>query len=161
MPDRSRLYKAYGKRGKAATQYKASLYDIEAVGYEKEASRSKYEFETEQRDRNLALISEGIGLASDIAGGVMAKKEFGKAQSTIQEGMAKKAYKGETPWAELGTEEKAVELAKFDPGDVKQDFSEWVFGLRKNIHLEKVKKHFQSLKLQQLLVYMVLIDYLN
>jgi len=144
MPDRSRLYKAYGKRGKAATQYKASLYDIEAVGYEKEASRSKYEFETEQRDRNLALISEGIGLASDIAGGVMAKKEFGKAQSTIQEGMAKKAYKGETPWAELGTEEKAVELAKFEPGDVKQDFSEWVFGAEKEYTFGESEETFSK-----------------
>ena len=144
MPDRSRLYKAYGKRGKAATQYKASLYDIEAVGYEKEASRSKYEFETEQRDRNLALISEGIGLASDIAGGVMAKKEFGKAQATIQEGMAKKAYEGEKPWAELGTEEKAVELAKFDPGDVKQDFSEWVFGAEKEYTFGKSEETFSK-----------------
>ena len=144
MPDRSRLYKAYGKRGKAATQYKASLYDVEALGYEKEASRSKYEFETEQRDRNLALISEGIGLASDIAGGIKAKKEFGKAQSTIQEGMAKKAYEGEKPWAELGTEEKAVELAKFEPGDVKQDFSEWVFGAEKEYTFGESEETFSK-----------------
>ena len=131
MPDRSRLSTAYAKRGKASTKYKASLYEIEALGYEKEASRSAYEFETEQRDTTLALVSEGIGLVSDVVGGAMAKKQLGKDKATIQEGMAKKAYKGETPWAELGAEDKASELAKFEPDTVKQDFSEWIFGAEK------------------------------
>ena len=144
MPDRSRLRKAYGKRGKAQTQYKASLYDIEALGYEKEASRSAYEFETEQRDRNLALISEGIGLASDIAGGVMAKKEFKKAGAKVQEGMAKKAYKGETAWGELGSKQKAKELAKFEPKKVKQDFSEWIFGAEKEYTFGKGEEKFSK-----------------
>ena len=144
MPDRSRLRKAYRKRGKAQTQYKASLYDIEALGYEKEASRSAYEFETEQRDRNLALVSEGIGLASDVAGGVMAKKEFKKAGAKVQEGMAKKAYKGETAWGELGTEAKATELAKFEPKKVKQDFSEWIFGAEKEYTFGEGEEKFSK-----------------
>ena len=144
MPDRSRLRKAYGKRGKAQTQYKASLYDIEALGYEKEASRSAYEFETTQRDTNLALISEGIGAISDVAGGVMAKKEFKKAGAKVQEGMAKKAYKGETAWGELGTEAKAKELAKFEPKEEKQDFSEWIFGAEKEYTFGKGEEKFSK-----------------
>ena len=144
MPDRSRLRKAYGKRGKAQTQYKASLYDIEALGYEKEASRSAYEFETTQRDTNLALISEGIGAISDVAGGVMAKKEFKKAGAKVQEGMAKKAYKGETAWGELGSKQKAKELAKFEPKKVKQDFSEWIFGAEKEYTFGKGEEKFSK-----------------
>jgi len=144
MPDRSRLSKAYGKRGKAQTKYKASLYDIEALGYEKEASRAGYEFDTAKTDRNLALISEGIGLTSDVVGGAMSKKQLGKDKSTIQEGMAKKAYKGETAWGELGTEEKATELAKFEPDTVKQDFSEWVFGAEKEYTFGGGKEKFSK-----------------
>tara|TARA_R110000751_G_scaffold296142_1_gene405279 strand:- start:2477 stop:3682 length:1206 start_codon:yes stop_codon:yes gene_type:complete len=144
MPNRSRLSKAYGKRGKAQTKYKASLYDIEALGYEKEASRAGYEFDTAKTDRNLALISEGIGLTSDVVGGAMSKKQLGKDKATIQEGMAKKAYKGETAWGELGTKEKATELAKFEPDTVKQDFSEWVFGAEKEYTFGGGKEKFSK-----------------
>ena len=140
----NRLSSAYRARGKASSRYKASLYDIENLGIEREASGAMYEFATEQRDTTLALISEGIGLASDIAGGIKSKKEFGKAQTTIQEGMAKKAYEGETPWGKLGIEEKAAELAKFEPGDVKQDFSEWVFGAEKEYTFGKSEETFSK-----------------
>ena len=140
----NRLSSAYRARGRASSRYKASLYDIENLGIEREASGAMYQFETEQRDTTLALISEGIGLASDIAGGIKAKKEFGKAQTTIQEGMAKKAYEGETPWGKLGIEEKAAELAKFEPGDVKQDFSEWVFGAEKEYTFGKGEETFSK-----------------
>ena len=140
----NRLSSAYRARGRASSRYKASLYDIENLGIEREASGAMYEFATEQRDTTLALISEGIGLASDIAGGIKSKKEFGKAQTTIQEGMAKKAYEGETPWGKLGIEEKAAELAKFEPGDVKQDFSEWVFGAEKEYTFGKGEETFSK-----------------
>ena len=140
----NRLSSAYRARGRASSMYTASLYDIENLGIEREASRAIYDFETEQRDTTLALISEGIGLASDIAGGIKSKKEFGKAQTTIQEGMAKKAYEGETPWGELGIEEKAAELAKFEPDTVKQDFSEWVFGAEKEYTFGKGEETFSK-----------------
>ena len=131
MADRSRLYKAYGKAGKASSEYKASLYDIEGIGHEKEASRQEFEFETAQRDTNLALVSEGIGLASDLAGGYMAKKKFGEASETVQKGMAKEGYKGEKPWEDLSDVERAAETSKYEPKQVKQDWGEWLTGAEK------------------------------
>ena len=72
----NKLYSAYRGAGKASSSYKASLYDIENLGIEREASQSMYQFETAQRDKNLSLIQEGIGLASDLYGGYKAKKKL-------------------------------------------------------------------------------------
>ena len=44
----------------------------------------------------------------------------------------------------LGIEEKAAELAKFEPGDVKQDFSEWVFGAEKEYTFGKSEETFSK-----------------
>ena len=116
----NRLSSAYRARGKAASGYKASLYDVENLGFEREASKAMYDFETEQRDTTIALIQEGIGLASDVYGGLKAKKEATAGRASVQEGMAKEAYKGETPWGKLGIDEKAAELSKFTPTPVKR-----------------------------------------
>jgi len=131
MADRSRLYKAYGKAGKASSKYKASLYDIEGLEYEKEASRQQFAFDSAQRDRNLALISEGIGLASDIVSGTMSRKEFKKDSEAVQKGMAKKGYKGEKRWENLTEDEINVEMDKYKPQQVKQSFGDWAFGAEK------------------------------
>ena len=144
MAEPTQLRKAYFKAGKASTKYKASLYDVEALGYQKEASASMYQFETTKRDRNLALISESIGLGSAVAGGYKDKQEFKKASSSVQEGIAKEAWgKSEAvklkldetyksvDWGKLGTKSKATELAKFKPTQVKQGFFENIFGAEK------------------------------
>jgi hypothetical protein len=58
--------------------------------------------------------------------------------------MAKKAYKGETAWGELGSKQKAKELAKFEPKKVKQDFSEWIFGAEKEYTFGKGEEKFSK-----------------
>jgi len=134
MADRSRLYKAYGKAGKARSEYKSSLYDIEAVGYQQEASRADYEFESAKLDRNVALASEALGAVSDIAGGYMAKKEAKKDRGDVQESMAKKAYKpGEDgqSWDELDPEVRKAKIAKYDPVEVERDWVGKLFGEEK------------------------------
>ena len=114
----NKLYSAYRGAGKASSSYKASLYDIENLGIEREASQSMYQFETEKRDKNLALIQEGIGLASDLYGGFKSKADATKARSKVQEGMAKKDY-GEG-WDKMGDEAKASYMKRYKPKKVKQ-----------------------------------------
>tara|TARA_R110000787_G_scaffold125133_3_gene236262 strand:+ start:301 stop:1419 length:1119 start_codon:yes stop_codon:yes gene_type:complete len=141
----NKLYSAYRGAGKASSSYKASLYDIENLGIEREASQSMYQFETAQRDKTLALVQEGIGMASDLYGGYKSKKDATEARGKVQEGMAEKAY-GESEseklkldktyksvdWDKLGTESKSSELAKFEPEQVKQGFFDKIFGAEKS-----------------------------
>jgi len=131
MAKGNKLYSAYRGAGKAAASYKASLYDIENIGIEREGSQAMHQFETEQRDKNLALLQEGIGLASDIYGGYKAKKDAEAARGTVQESMAKKAYKpgeGGKSWDELDPEVKKTKMAEFKPIEVERDWVGKLFG---------------------------------
>ena len=140
----NRLSSAYRARGKASSRYKASLYDVENLGFEREASKAMYDFETEQRDTTIALIQEGIGLASDVYGGLKAKKEATAGRASVQEGMAKHAYKGETPWGKLGIDEKAAELSKFTPTPVKRSLGDWLTGGERKYTFGKGEDEFTS-----------------
>jgi len=139
MANRNKLYSAYRGAGKASASYKASLYDVENLGIEREASQSMYQFETEQRDTTLALVQQGIGLASDLYGGYKSKKEATADRATIQEGMAKKAYgeseaeklkKDETyksiGWDKL--EDKSSYMSEFAPVESKRSLGEMLTG---------------------------------
>jgi hypothetical protein len=126
----NKLYSAYRGAGKASSSYKASLYDIENLGIEREASQSMYQFETEKRDKNLALIQEGIGLASDLYGGFKSKADATKARGKVQEGMAKKDY-GEG-WDTLSVDDKKSYMKSYEPTKVKQGFFDKIFGAEKS-----------------------------
>jgi len=142
----NRLSSAYRARGKASSRYKASLYDVENLGFEREASKAMYDFETQQRDTTIALIQEGIGLASDVYGGFKSKAEAKADRASLQEGMAKKAYgaseaekikaaksKGEVyksvDWEKL--EDKSSYMSEFAPKEVERSFLGKLFGEEK------------------------------
>jgi len=140
----NRLSSAYRARGRASSRYKSSLYDIEGLGFEREASQAMYDFETQQRDTTIALIQEGIGLASDVYGGLKSKAEAKAGRASVQEGMAKHAYKGETPWGKLGIDEKAAELSKFTPKEVKRSLGDWLTGGERKYTFGKGEGEFTS-----------------
>ena len=144
MANGKKLYSAYRGAGKAAASYKASLYDIENLGIEREGSRAMYEFESAQRDKNLALIQQGIGLASDIYGGYKAKKEAAADRSTIQEGMAKKAYEGDIKWDELSDKARQLEISKFAPTEVQRSLGEILTGSERKYTFGEGKDEFTS-----------------
>ena len=142
----NRLSSAYRARGRASSRYKSSLYDIEGLGFEREASQAMYDFETQQRDTTIALIQQGIGLASDVYGGVKSKAEAKADRSSLQEGMAKKSYgaseaekikaaksKGEVyksvDWEKL--EDKSSYMSEFAPKEVERSFLGKLFGEEK------------------------------
>ena len=124
----NKLYSAYKGAGKASSSYKASLYDIENLGIEREASQAMYQFETEKRDKNLALIQQGIGLASDLYGGHMAKKEAAADRTSVQKRMAKKAYEGDVSWDELTDTARQSQIDKFSPNESKRTLGEILMG---------------------------------
>ena len=132
MAKGNKLYSAYRGAGKASASYKASLYDIENLGIEREASQSMYQFETAQRDKTLALVQQGIGLASDLYGGHMAKKEATADRATMQKGMAKKAYEGDVAWDKLTDTARASEIEKFAPKPSERGFVDKLFGVEKS-----------------------------
>jgi len=140
----NRLSSAYRARGRASSRYKSSLYDIEGLGFEREASQAMYDFETQQRDTTIALIQQGIGLASDVYGGVKSKAEAKAGRASVQEGMAKQAYKGETPWGKLGIDEKAAELSKFSPTEVKRSLGDWLTGAERKYTFGEGEGEFTS-----------------
>jgi hypothetical protein len=139
MANGNKLYSAYRGAGKAAASYKASLYDVENLGIEREASQAMYQFETTQRDKTLALVQQGIGLASDLYGGYKAKKEATADRATIQEGMAKKAYgeseaeklKKDKTYKSIGwdkLEDKSSYMSEFAPVESKRSLGEILTG---------------------------------
>ena len=131
MAKSNRLYSAHIGAGKASSGYQASLYDIENIGIEREGSKAMYEFKEQQRDKNLALLQEGISLASDIYGGYKAKKDAEAARGTLQESMAKKDYKpgeGGKSWDELDPEVRKSKMSKYDPVEVERDWLGKLFG---------------------------------
>ena len=142
------MYGAYRASGRAGGAYRASLQDIENVGYEKEHSAKMYEMDVQSRQETLGAITEGISLASNLYGGWKAKKEFGEAQTEVQTGMAKTAYgksdvgkaEGATPWAELGEEGKSEWMGKFTPTDKPQSWHEKLFGVDKEVRFGKMVK---------------------
>ena len=101
MANGKKLYSAYRGAGKSAASYKASLYDIENLGIEREGSAAAHQFRMQEFSKHAALAQQAVGLVSDIAGGYKAKKEAAADRATVQEGMAKKAYKGDVAWGEL------------------------------------------------------------
>jgi len=117
------LYGAYTAAGKAGGAYKASLYDIEAVGYEKEHSRQMYELGEQKRERVIGAVTEGISLASNIYGGVQAKKERaaeieGLGKSKWDE--SRKDIEGPTrPWEELSAKDRAEYTPQQTYGETK------------------------------------------
>jgi len=155
MANGNKLYSAYRGAGKAAASYKSSLYDIENLGIEREGSQSMYQFREQQRDKNLALIQQGISLASDVYGGYKAKKEAAASRTSLQEGMAKKAY-GESEaeklkkdktyksvdWDKL--EDKSSYMSKFSPKEVERSFLGKVFGEEKKYTFGEGKDEFTS-----------------
>ena len=137
------LYGAYTAAGKAGGAYKASLYDIEAVGYEKEHSQQMYEIGEQKRENVIGAITEGVSLASNIYGGIQARKEFGEAQTAVQTGMAKTAYEesvagveGATEWSKLG-ECQSEWMGKFTPSEKPQAWHEKLFGADKEVRFGK------------------------
>ena len=128
MAKGNKLYSAYRGAGKAAAGYKASLYDIENLGIEREASQAMYQFQTTQRDKTLALVQQGIGLVSDIAGGFKSKADAKEARGKVQEGMAKKSYEGDVPWEQLTDKARDSEIGKFAPTKVKRSLGEILTG---------------------------------
>ena len=144
MANGNKLYSAYRGAGKSAAKYKASLYDVESLGIEREASQSMYQFREHQRDKTLALVQQGLGLISDYAGGKAAKAEAATDRTAIQEGMAKRAYEGDVKWDELSADVKALEMSKFAPKEVKRSLGDWLSGAERKYTFGEDTSEFKS-----------------
>ena len=131
MANSNKLYQAYKKSGQASAKYKASLYDVENIGIEREGSAAQHQYRMQKLDENLALISEGLGLASDIYGGHKSKKEAEAARTTVQEGMAEESYEGEIDWADLSETAKNLEFEKYAPKEVDRTLGDILSGVER------------------------------
>jgi hypothetical protein len=108
------LYGAYRAAGKAGGAYKASLYDIEAVGSEKESSQQAYEIESQRRESMFATIGAGVELAGQISADITRRAEISKDIESLGEAKYEKSLKDFTgptqgpsqPWDKLSAEEK-------------------------------------------------------
>ena len=125
MANGNKLYSAYRGAGKASSTYRASLYDIENLGIEREGSQSMFQFEQQQRDKTLSLIQEGIGLVSDVAGGMQSKKQAKTDRLAIQKAMAEKGYTpgsdGKT-FLQLTKKQQDLQMVKYSPIEQKRTF---------------------------------------
>jgi len=126
MANGNKLYQAYRGAGKSAASYKASLYDVENLGIERESSAAQHQYRMQQMDKNAALMSEAIGLASDFYGGRKSKRETEESMANVSEGMAKKAY-GEG-WDDLDPDAKKAQISNFAAKEVKRDWVGALFG---------------------------------
>ena len=144
MANGNKLYSAYMGAGKASSAYKASLYDVESLGIEREASQAMYQFETTQRDKNLALIQQGISLASDLYGGYKAKEQAKTDRASLQESMAKESYEGEVSWSDLTDTARQSQIDKFSPIESKRTLGEILMGEERSYTFGEGGKEFTS-----------------
>ena len=144
MANGNKLYSAYKGAGKASSAYKASLYDVESLGIEREASQAMYQFETTQRDKNLALIQQGISLASDLYGGYKAKEQAKTDRASLQESMAKESYEGEVSWSDLTDTARQSQIDKFSPIESKRTLGEILMGEERSYKFGEGGKEFTS-----------------
>ena len=103
MPQ-SKLSSAYKAAGKAAGSYKASLYDIENIGYARKASAEMAGIEAQGRSRTVGMISEGIDLVGNVARRGQRRKEEGLAAKSIGA-----TEQERTLWEKLGGKERMYE----------------------------------------------------
>ncbi len=147
MANGNKLYSAYRGAGKASSTYKASLYDIENLGIERESSQAMFQFEQQQRERTLSTIQMGIGLASDIYGGIQSKKKAKEDRSAIQKSMAEKGY---TPgedgksFSDLSLKQQEFEMAKYSPIEQKRTLGEILTGGEKSFVFGEGGESFTS-----------------
>jgi hypothetical protein len=144
MANGNKLYSAYMGAGKASSAYKASLYDVESLGIEREASQAMYQFETTQRDKNLALIQQSISLASDLYGGYKAKEQAKTDRTSLQESMAKESYEGEVSWSDLTDTARQSQIDKFSPIESKRTLGEILMGEERSYKFGEGGKEFTS-----------------
>jgi len=144
MANGNKLYSAYMGAGKASSAYKASLYDVESLGIEREASQAMYQFETTQRDKNLALIQQGLSLASDLYGGYKAKEQAKTDRTSLQESMAKESYEGEVSWSDLTDTARQSQIDKFSPIESKRTLGEILMGEERSYKFGEGGKEFTS-----------------
>ena len=144
MANGNKLYSAYKGAGKASSAYKASLYDVESLGIEREASQAMYQFETTKRDKNLALIQQGLSLASDLYGGYKAKEQAKTDRASLQESMAKESYEGEVNWSELTDTARQSQIDKFSPTESKRTLGEILMGEQRSYTFGEGGKEFTS-----------------
>ena len=144
MANGNKLYSAYMGAGKASSAYKASLYDVESLGIEREASQAMYQFETTKRDKNLALIQQGLSLASDLYGGYKAKEQAKTDRASLQESMAKESYEGEVNWSELTDTARQSQIDKFSPIESKRTLGEILMGEQRSYTFGEGGKEFTS-----------------
>lgn len=144
MANGNKLYSAYKGAGKASSAYKASLYDVESLGIEREASQAMYQFETTKRDKNLALIQQGLSLASDLYGGYKAKEQAKTDRASLQESMAKESYEGEVNWSELTDTARQSQIDKFSPIESKRTLGEILMGEERSYTFGEGGKEFTS-----------------
>ena len=144
MANGNKLYQAYRGAGKSAASYKASLYDIENLGIERESSAAQHQYRMQKMDENTALVSEAIGLASDIYGGFKSKEEAKTDRANVSEGMAKKSYAESeaeklkkdktyksTSWNDLDPDIKKSQISNFGAKEVERDWVGKLFGEEK------------------------------
>ena len=147
MANGNKLYSAYRGAGKASSTYRASLYDIENLGIERESSQAMFEFEQQQRDKTLSLIQEGIGLVSDVAGGMQSKKQAKTDRLAIQKAMAEKGYTpgsdGKT-FLQLTKKQQDLQMVKYSPIEQKRTLGEIITGGQKSFKFGKDGKIFTS-----------------
>ena len=112
------LYGAYAAAGKTGGAYRASLYDVQGVEYEKEHSRRMYEIEEAERQRITGAITEGISLASNIYGGVQAQKERAAEIEGLGESRYESSLKEDISWGEdIGDVKEWGDLSSAEKGE--------------------------------------------
>ena len=88
----SKLYSAHIAAGKAAGQYKSSLYDITNIGLERGYEEEATEWRSKKREEGIGLVAESLKLSSEAYGGWQEKQAGLKM---TQQSEARKAFERE------------------------------------------------------------------
>tara|TARA_Y100000034_G_scaffold75624_1_gene90804 strand:- start:216 stop:725 length:510 start_codon:yes stop_codon:yes gene_type:complete len=112
MTSKRGLYGAYKGVGETSGDYLSKRYDIETVGYAKEALAANYAIESAERDRMFGAIGRTLELAGKVRSGVERKAEISKDIESLGEAKYMQEHGEEidwgesVPWKELSPEEK-------------------------------------------------------
>tara|TARA_R110002096_G_scaffold63228_3_gene155348 strand:- start:1767 stop:2453 length:687 start_codon:yes stop_codon:yes gene_type:complete len=102
---KSKLSSAYKSAASSSGSYRASLYDIENIGYERNTSAQLAGIKAQDKNRMVGMISEGLDLAGNVIRKGQRRKEMGKAAESLGA-----ISKDKSLWGKLTGEEQMYEV---------------------------------------------------
>tara|TARA_R110000765_G_scaffold417406_1_gene519867 strand:+ start:29 stop:718 length:690 start_codon:yes stop_codon:yes gene_type:complete len=101
---KSKLSSAYKAAASSSGSYKASLYDIENIGYKRSSSAQLAGIKAQDKNRMVGMLSEGI----DMAGNVMRRSKRMKEEGAAAESLGAKKI-DRSLWGKLTGEDQMYE----------------------------------------------------